>query len=283
MYKKFLIIASKDNMAGINITTQLSQFRKNPVISSMAKDSPGFDFYLPEKSMLYNENLDMDRINKYDFVIFASTHKSEKGDKSLSIHAPGNWRNADLGGQPGKVSKTSALFMKQSFEALLKNAKQFHLDKKYKVTMEATHHGPLLDKPCMFIEIGSTEVEWKDRKAGFVLAKTIFDIMNNFKVTKYNEVAIGLGGPHYCPTFNKLQLNSNVAFSHIIPNYVSPISEEMIREAIDKTEEEVDFAVIDWKGLGTSKQRKMVLDTLDKMYVSYKRTSEIGKPEKEEE
>ncbi len=277
MYKKYLVIASKDNIAGINITTQLSQFRQNPVIASMDSDKPGFDFYLPEKSMLYNENLDLEKINKYDFVIFASTHKSEKGEKSLSLHAPGNWREAKLGGEPDKVCKTSALFQKQAFEKLKVNAEKYNLDKKYYVTLECTHHGPLINKPCIFIEIGSTENEWKDRRAGFVIAKTISETIRDFKINPYNEVAIGFGGPHYCPNFNKIQLKSNIAISHIIPNYVSPITEEMIKEAIEKTQEEVDLAVIDWKGLGKTDQRKKILDILDKMYIRWKRTSEVGK------
>ena len=32
---------------------------------------------------------------------------------------------------------------------------------KYKLTLECTHHGPLIEKPCVFIEIGSTETEWE--------------------------------------------------------------------------------------------------------------------------
>lgn len=277
MYRKYLIIASKKNVAGINITTQLSQFRKSPVLISMNNERAGFDFYLPEEETLYEEGLDMDKINRYDFIIFASTHKSEKGEKSLSVHAPGNWRDAQLGGKWGKVCKTSAHFMKQAFIKLYENAKQYELDQKYQITMECTHHGPLIDKPCIFIEIGSTEEEWRDRRAGFVIAKTIYDIISEFRPSEYHEVAIGLGGPHYCPNFNKVQLKTNVAISHVIPNYSAPITEDMIKEAVSKTEEEIDLAVLDWKGLGTSEQRQQVLDILDKLYINYKKSSDIGK------
>src|SRR3989344_5694439 len=142
--------------------------------------------------------------------------------------------------------------MKQSFEILNKTAEAYNLTKDYKVTLEATHHGPLIHKPCLFIEIGSTETEWKDRKAGFVIAKAIAETIETFKVNPYNEIAIALGGPHYCPNLNKIQLKSNVAISHIIPFYSLPLSEEILKEAIEKTEEEVDFALLDWKGLGTA-------------------------------
>ncbi len=150
--------------------------------------------------------------------------------------------------------------------------------KEYKITLEATHHGPLIDKPCVFVEIGSTENEWKDRKAGFVIARAISETLKSFKENPYNEIAVAIGGPHYCPNFNKIQLNSNIAISHIIPQYALPLTEEMVREAIDKTEEEVDFVLLDWKGLGNSEKRQEVLDILSKLYINHRKTSEIDKP-----
>jgi len=276
MYKKYLLVGSEKNIAAMNILNNFEQFIKGPVATS-AKDPPLIDIYITKEEVLHEEDLDLEKINQYDFIIFPCTHRSEKQEKSLSVHAPGNWRDAKLGGKQNKVANSSALFQKALFEKLNENAIQYELNTKYSITLEVTHHGPLISKPCVFIEIGSTEEQWKDRRAGFVIAKTIFETINEFKTNPYGEIAIGIGGPHYCPNFNKLQLSSNVAISHIIPNYVAPITEEMIKEAIEKTQEEVDFAVLDWKGLGTSEQRQRVLDLLDKLYISYKRTSEIGK------
>jgi D-aminoacyl-tRNA deacylase len=264
-YNKFLIVASKLDKAGINITTQLSQFEEG-----------SFKFYLVDKEIIHTESLDLNKINEYDFIIFASKHKSEKREKTLSVHAPGNWRSADYGGARGKVCKSSAQFLKQAFEKLNTIAKEYHLSE-YKVTLEATHHGPLIEKPCVFIEIGSTENEWVDRKAGFVVAKTISDLLKEFKPNPYNENAIAIGGPHYCPSFNKIQMDSNVAISHVIPNYMAPITEEMIKEAVEKTEEEIDFALLDWKGLGTADKRDEIVSILDKLYIRYKRTSEVNR------
>lgn len=274
MFKKYLIVASNNNPASVNIVKNLSQFRTNPVISSI-QNSANFDIYTIEGDVLHEENLDLEKINKYDFIIFPCTHRSEKGEKSLSIHSPGNWREANLGGKDNKASNASALFNKHLFENLHKNAKIHELADKYSITLEVTHHGPFIPKPSVFIEIGSSESEWNDRRAGFVIAKTIVDTIEEFKENPYREVAIGIGGPHYCPNFNIIQEVSNVAIAHIIPNYASPITEEMIRQALAKTLEEVDFALIDWKGLGTSEQRKQVLDILDRLYISWKRTSDI--------
>ena len=54
-YQKFLVVASKQDTAGSNITTRLSQFRVNPLLSGM-KQQPSFDFYLVEDEILYNKN-----------------------------------------------------------------------------------------------------------------------------------------------------------------------------------------------------------------------------------
>ncbi len=275
-YKKYLIIASREDIAGKNITTQISQFRKNPILAGLQKTGVNFDIYISDESILYTENLDLGKISKYDFIIFASKHQSEKKEKTLSIHSPGNWNNASYGGSPEKVCKSSALFQKFLFEKFKENIDLYKV-KNYKLTLEVTHHGPLIDKPCVFIEIGSTENEWKDKRAGFVVAKTISEAIQEFKESPYREVAIAIGGPHYCPNFNKIQLNSNIAISHIISSYSFPLKEKMIKEALEKTEEEVDFAILDWKGLGNTEEKQKILNLLDRLYISYKKTSEIKK------
>lgn len=263
MYKKYLIVASKKDKAGINITTNLSQFGT-------------FNFHLVDGEILYTENLDLEKINKHDFIIFASKHESKKKEKSLTIHTPGNWRQAEMGGEREKVSRTSAQFQKQLFEKLSSNADKYEL-KDYKITLEATHHGPLIDKPCIFIEIGSTENEWTSRRAAFIIAKTISDTIREFKENPYNEIAIGIGGPHYCPNFNKIQLKSNIALSHIISQYALPLSEEMVKEAVEKTEEEVDFILLDWKGIKNAEERQRVIKILDRLYLNYRKTSDVGR------
>ena len=275
-YQKFLIVASKKDKAGINITTRMSQFRENPMLSSM-KQEAGYDFYLVDDEIIYTQSLNMDKINRYDFIIFASKHSSEKKEKTLSIHAPGNWRKADYGGQDGKICKSSALFQKHLFEVLKRNVKQYNMEEDYAVTMEVTHHGPLIDKPCVFIEIGATDAEWTDRRAGFIIAKTISEAIKEFKENPYTEVAFAIGGPHYCPSFNKVQESSNVAISHIIPKYALPLTDEMIKEAIQKTEEEIDFVLLDWKGIGSKEERDNILEILGRWYLQSRKTGDIKK------
>lgn len=275
MYNKFLILADKEDLAGVNIASQLSQFAKNPISEVLSKKKRFFDILLVDGSILHEANLDAEKIEKYDLVIFASRHKSEKNEKTLSVHAPGNWKEAKYGGRENKVCKSSAIFQKQLFRKLNDNAKKHGLDIRYKITLEATHHGPLIKKPCVFIEIGSTETEWKDSRAGFVVAKTISEAIEEFKEDKYKEVAIGLGGGHYCPEFTKLQLDSNVAFSHIISKYALPITEEILQEAWKNTDEEPDFIVVDFDGLGNSEEKQKVIDIIKKTGLPWKKLEEI--------
>ena len=265
MYRKFLIVASKSDPAGINITSQLSKFGE-------------FNFYLVDGDILHKENLSFSKIDEYDFIIFASKHSSSKKEKTISIHPPGNFKNAleGMGGVDENVCLSSALFNKQLFENLSDCIIEHELNEKYKLTLECTHHGPFIHKPCVFVEIGSTKFEWEDRRAGFAVAKAIKRTIENFKENPYNEISVGVGGPHYCPGFNQIQLRSNVAISHIISNHNVPIEEKMILEAIRKTQEEVDFVVIDWKGLG-SKDRNDLISILDKNHIYYKKTSEVKK------
>jgi D-aminoacyl-tRNA deacylase len=222
--------------------------------------------------------MDLLKFQEYDFIIFASRHSSAKKEKTLSIHVPGNFgeANKEMGGDSNNVCLSSALFNKQLFENLNESAIEHDLNKKYKITLECTHHGPFIQKPCIFVEIGATPIEWSDRRAGFVVAKAIKRTIENFRENPYNEVAIGIGGPHYCPGFNNIQLYSNVAISHVIPEYIVPITEKMILEAIKKTDEEIDFALIDWKGL-KGEERKNVLEILSKNHIYHKKTSEIKK------
>lgn len=257
---KFLIVGSKSDPASRNIIMNLMELGN-------------FKYHLIEGDMLNTNNLDQTRINQFDYVIFASKHKSTKKEKTLSIHGPGNWKEVWGGGEAGRVCPASALFQKHLFYELGRSQKESGLDR-YNLTMEVTHHGPLIDRPCVFIEVGGGEEEWKDRRASFVVAKAIRNAIETYEPNKFNEIAIGIGGPHYCPGFNKLQMESNVAFAHIIPKYVEPITESMILEAVNNTIEEVDFAVIDWKGLGTTEERQKVLDILDKNYISWKRVGE---------
>ena len=149
-----------------------------------------------------------------------------------------------------------------------------HLDSgldDYVVTMEATHHGPHIDIPCCFIELGSSEVEWGDEEGGMVIAKAIMSLQN-YTVSNKWVATFGIGGPHYCPIFNKLQLNSKYAVSHVVASYNLPLTSKILKEAEEKTVEQVSEVLVDWKGCGKSSFREEVIKVIEGSGLEWKRT-----------
>ncbi len=271
---RFAIAYSRLNSAGTNIVNELKKM-------SFAPQIPIIEL---EKETIFSENINSKKypeLRNTDFLVFASTHKSEKNFPSLCLHAPGNWRNADLGGKPGKICKTSAFLMKYLFQELNKNydANKTNLNQEYNITLEVTHHGPFIEIPCCFIELGSNEQQWNDLEAAKIVAKTILSLQDypNHTPNENWIPAIGIGGPHYAPNFNKIQLNSNYAISHIIPEYAMPVTESMLREAEQKTHEQTQEVILDWKGCGKSEDRQKLIELLKNMGFKYKRSSEIEK------
>ncbi len=269
---KFAILYSKKDIAGINIADNLKKFFL-----------PHMPLIELSKESIYSENIDEkeEQLKNIDFIVFATRHASKNGKRSLSLHAPGNWRNADFGGIANKLCSTSALVLKFLFKKLSENAKQAGW--KHEVTLECTHHGPLIKKPCCFIEVGSNEEGWKDKEAAEIVAKTIQELQNFEKWKQENKnkkikICIAIGGPHYCPNFNKIQLNSEeYAISHIIPEYQLPINDSMLHEAIEKTQEHTTSVLIDWKGCGNSEARQKVIDVCKKTGLEVLRTDQIEK------
>ena len=260
---KFAIIYSKKDPAGVNIAEQLkSHFLPQTVLIELNKES------------VYAESIDKDeRVKGCEFLIFASKHQSKTGNPSLSVHSIGNWRSADFGGKNGKLGMTSAQASKYLFQKLNENAN----NTKHKITLEVTHHGPYTEKPTLFIEIGSTEEQWGDKTLGKIIAKTISDFQN-FEPNKKLKTALGIGGPHYSPNFNKIQLaNNDIAIGHILPEHHLPATESIIEEAIKETKEHIDFVILDWKGCGISESRQQLINLIEKMGLKWMRSDKIKK------
>lgn len=200
----------------------------------------------------------IDRKIYADLFIFASRHQSKAAVPTLSCHAPGNWAGADIGGKPSALCLAPALWLRQAYLAIVRNCLQG-----YEPIMEATHHGPFIEKPCFFIEIGSTEKEWNSIEAGNAVAKSLIEIFSNPGQNSINDVTIndvtvciGIGGLHSCHDFNKAVQLHNIAVGHICPKYnLHALSKEMLQHAVNSTYPKAWFALLDWKGLGTEKQR----------------------------
>ncbi|MFH1500394.1 MAG: D-aminoacyl-tRNA deacylase [archaeon] len=253
---KYAIIVSSSDPAGMNIKQELEKL--------------GQEVNIIDQVQIFAENLDKEI--EADFFIFASKHQSADKRRTLTVHSIGNFHKADYGGKQETLVACSALFNKLMFQILNKKAK--NLD--YEVSLEVTHHGPFLEKPTVYIEIGSSEKEWNDKVAGKAIADTIIETIKNFKQDKKIIPAIAIGGKHYCSSFNKIQLNSNYALGHIIPQYSLPVNKELLKQAIEKTIEKPKIAILDWKGM-KSAERQEIISLLNELPFEYIRTSNIEK------
>lgn len=161
-----------------------------------------------------------------ELVVFLSRHKSESGTPTLSVHPIGNFADAPYGGRPGTVVESHPAWMAGLFEALRERDPAG-----YEVTYEATHHGPYLEAPTLFYELGSTEDEWTDERAGRVLAEALLAA----EPVEQTPV-LWVGGGHYCPQVNDAVRAGEIAPGHVIPGWATGkgITDETLEDAVGR-------------------------------------------------
>jgi len=211
-----------------------------------------------------------------DLIIFASRHTSKTARPAFLVHTTGNWsNNADFGGKPQDLSKTSALLHKAGIESLREQIKKFNIPD-FSLDMEVTHHGPTtLDIPLIFMELGSSNQEWSIKEAGELVANaiviTVFKYLE-FKEDKTQQVGLGFGGTHYAPNFNRLLTNNKITLSFICPKYyIQDLNENIIRMMINNTLEKIDYFIVDWKGTN-SQDKKHLIPLLEKFDIPIRKT-----------
>ena len=181
-----------------------------------------------------------------EYYIFASTHKSSSNARSLTVHTPGNWGNADLGGMPRTLNIAHPSKLKAAAQKMSELVAQLP---GWQVSVEVDHHGPSLSRPVMFAEIGSTEEEWKNELAGSIVAQAIVAAIRNETVW---PAYVGFGGTHYTPKFTPKIVAGGIAFGHMISGYSLERclpDDEMVRQAFEKNAEKIEGVLLDWKGI----------------------------------
>ena len=187
----------------------------------------------------------------------------------MTVHSIGNFSKAEHGGKDRWLCPTNAVFIRNY---LVELRKYEHEVSGYDLTMEATHHGPYIEKAIVYVEIGATEKEWNDRNAGRMAAKCIINAIKKLNDKHEYKIAAGIGGIHYCDNFNRLMMKSNIAFAYICPKYsIKHLDLELLRQMKEKGK--VEFFVLDWKGLGQDKQ--FLLDLLEKSGYEWKRNDKM--------
>ena len=146
-----------------------------------------------------------------DEVVFMSRHKAASGIPTLTVHPIGNYKTADFGGRDGTLVRSSPRSMSQALRLISK----YNDTDLYKVSFEVTHHGPYLETPTYFIEIGSDETHWGDKDAAEILGRVLEDTVP----AEGHMIAIGVGGGHYAPRFTEMALGYKIDIGHMVPGY----------------------------------------------------------------
>lgn len=159
-------------------------------------------------------------------IVFLSRHAAASGKPSLTVHPIGvPWLTEsgiiELGGQPGRASPPS-FRIGALYRSLLEATKESPLSDEFEVTLEATHHGPHVDVPACFVEIGSTAEQWSRTDAGELWAGVLekhFRAGDAFKATATTAIVL-IGGGHYCPVMGDMaRIGDAVVVGHVLAQY----------------------------------------------------------------
>ncbi|MEF8873348.1 MAG: D-aminoacyl-tRNA deacylase [Candidatus Thermoplasmatota archaeon] len=241
-----LIVSSKQDKASQNILSSLlergwnevANFRENPVYK---KENGTTDLIVTvEEHHIYCDGLDKEVEKSLDVnieeIVFISRHSSEAGVNSLTVHPIGNYGEAKFGGKEGKLVPCSPHKMTLALLELMDKAEERDIHQDYDVSFEATHHGPYLETPTYYIEIGSDESSWTDKRAGDVIADTVMSEKVKGEVESKHPVVACIGGGHYAPRFTQLAQNRKVSIGHMVPGWgMKYLKEKSFGELVKKT------------------------------------------------
>ncbi len=199
-----LLVHSTLDIAGVNIAKHVLQqqpfsktnqfFQENPVYHTEISDKQ-VDFITLKQEAVNAQDLP-ETFPNAELIVFLSRHSSQSGTPTLSVHTPGNFGEAELGGLPRSISISPANAMQTALKTLTSLKQEMHLN--YDVSYECTHHGPSLLVPTMFVELGSSEKQWNDQTAAAAVAQAALKAIAEFGKPKRPAV-LGIGGTHYNP------------------------------------------------------------------------------------
>ncbi len=276
MSMTYLLSYYPGDAAGENMASNLQSILADSDIEPESLNGTDFgplyklgDHYLLETPRQHIYLNDLEPGVEVNGMVFMSRHSSESGKPCLTVHAMGNFLEAseDHGGRSSYLSSP----MPREEAALLCEMKANARGLSIPVSLEATHHGPALDIPCLNIEIGSTMDAWTVPEYGEAVAKAIYDVIYKEKWIKggeggkdeardeggpdglnrvndgsrgsggrWQKIGIGLGGGHYAPRFTDVVNRCDLCFGHIIPTYIFDSAgdgnaRKLIRMAKDRT------------------------------------------------
>jgi len=161
------------------------------------------------------------------YAIFISRHEMTNPKPIFTVHTPGTWPD---------VSVSNPHLASALFRALCKYAYE-----PFTCAFEATHHPPNTSAvSATFVEVGSTEREWTDKKAVDVLLHSVEETLSG--ALPENPPTMVVGDLHYV-TIADMALRGEANLGHVVPKYVE-ITPEVVKTAYTKHTTPVKRAVV---------------------------------------
>ena len=253
-----LLVAFKNDAAGHNMAKHISQ--------NMEKDGDmyrGKNFDLIEIDTPAISADWLDEQYDYDGFVFLSKHAAESGTLALTCHSTGNFNEAKFGGNAKELAIPYPNLQKKYLKTLWENRESFS---DFEITIEATHHGPThLKKPSIFVEIGTTDLQWNDEKLCSSVAQLVLETLE--KPSDSHPFAICFGGTHYSEKFTKELLFGKYGLGTVMPKHALELLSPQLFEHIITQNHGAKAALLDWKSLGKYKQPLLDLLSTTKLEV----------------
>jgi len=176
--------------------------------------------------------------NDADAMVILSRHESSSHIPAFTVHYPGNPSEKAMGGRPKTLGIAFPRLLTSIYREMLKI--NVNIDK----VIEATHHGPTLNKPVVFAEIGSSEEYWENEKLVKELVNSVVNGIDKYQSISCEKIAVGFGGPHYATYFSELA--KKYCISHIISkHYLTELDSNIINQVIQNSIDRIDTIIFD--------------------------------------
>jgi D-aminoacyl-tRNA deacylase len=150
-------------------------------------------------------------------VLFLSKHSAASGKRSLTVHSVGNLGgDAKFGGQPRRIVPPDP----EAATALLRALSDVAPGCGASATFESTHHGPVLEVPALFVEVGSTLADWRNDAMAEAVARAVLGAwMPLADRPPAGEAVAGVGGGHYHPKHTDFARRTGTPVGHLVPDH----------------------------------------------------------------
>ncbi|MFX0184908.1 MAG: D-aminoacyl-tRNA deacylase [Candidatus Hodarchaeota archaeon] len=241
----FHLLASHKDIAGINISNFIQSNLQERI-------------KIVNEISIYSDEELRNLVSPDTSIIYLSRHSAQSLRPSFTVHPIGNFGVAEFGGKNATLVKCNSFLMKRLLLNIkeLVDSENYNPKFNYEISLEVTHHGPFSESTVVFIEVGSSETQWKDLEACRIIADAVnYTDFNNIGRNSDWVSVIGFGGNHYATKFTRYMLDSEFAFGHICAKYALQwLNKELMHQMINRTVPSPELALFDKKSMKRKQQ-----------------------------